>query len=179
RGFADPDPSLAIHSRTYAGQFSSVTPRDSHCARNVTASRSTSVTSFRSIAIERGRFSCPTRSPSPTRCSGSMRPLTVSRTTPPSVVLSIFNPELFRSLEPEPETSHRAARLPRRRTSFGGCKPRAIAKVVKPLGFTRINAHESSGIREVSRGEFSVGRAAQAPPSQERLNRALLILSTL
>src|SRR5262249_57682559 len=60
-----------------------------------------------------------------------------------------------------------------------GCKPRAIAKVVKPLGFTRISAHESSGIREVSRGEFSVGRAAHAPPSQERLNRALLILSAL
>src|SRR5262249_34563569 len=39
------------------------------------------------------------------------------------------------SRRPPPATTH----------IVWGCKPRAIAKVVKPLGFTRISAHESSG----------------------------------
>src|SRR6266404_5272480 len=65
--------SIRIHSRIKAGQFLSTDPFVSQAARNLTASRSTSVTSFKSSMI-RSR-SCSRSLVRGSTCSDRIRPL--------------------------------------------------------------------------------------------------------
>jgi hypothetical protein len=74
--------SRSIHSRIYAGQFSSCTPLASQRARYFTASRFTSVTSFKSKTKRRSTVSKEQTRCNSSKCSASIRPLSVKITLP-------------------------------------------------------------------------------------------------
>src|SRR5258708_23568816 len=79
--------SLSIHSRTYAGQFSSFMPSASQLLRNLTASRSASLTSRKSRMMFRSRSKSSFSSGT---CAASIRPLRVNTVNLCRVDLSIL-----------------------------------------------------------------------------------------
>ena len=93
--------SLVIHCRMYAEQFRSSMPFDSHPLRNVTASRSTRISSFRSKAMGRTVVSVSIKFFNSIKFVEFICPLTVKRVSPVTVlrILSIW--PRFRNLHPD------------------------------------------------------------------------------
>ncbi len=93
-----PSLSLAIHSRMYAGQFWSLMPSVSQPARNLTASRSTSLRSFK-FRTRLWLFDSSRKTLcSSAKASGSIRPINLRTTSSPSADLSIFSTKLLASM---------------------------------------------------------------------------------
>src|SRR5229473_1781122 len=92
RQFQSPEParSLVIHSRMYAGQFLILMLSVSQISRNLTASRSTRVRSFKSRTMRRPSGSDPNSVCISATFSASIRPLRV-KTTSPFAALLIFS----------------------------------------------------------------------------------------
>ncbi len=111
--------SRAIHSRMNAGQFRRLTPASSHAPKNLTASRSASLTSFRSTTVRwLGRWSS-INSFSCAMWLASIRPLRMSTVHPGSTDVSIFSVTRTRL---HPPRSRRAA--PRRREATHRASPK-------------------------------------------------------